>query len=200
MSKFPVGPELKNQLLFLEDSIEPCALRCGIAPERFRRILDYEECATEDEIQNISEQTNIDKRLLVGLKERRDTEYWSDTFGRPISPKPSKPETPYACVVQLNNSPYSTILNQSPGSTITQTNKYNTLAGMDYAQLSKELDAIRITIANLPEKNDIERLVEEIQEAARTNAQPSKLEKLNKLLDTLSKIAAVAEAAGKWIG
>lgn len=71
---------------------------------------------------------------------------------------------------------------------------------MDNAQLSKELESIRHAVANLPDKNDIERLVEEIQEAARTNTQPSKLEKLNKLLDALLKVVTVAGAAKKWLG
>lgn len=200
MWKFDAGPELKKHIDFFDGSLELYALKCGIEPKRFRRILDYKESATENEIENIAEQTGFDKYQLVGLMEKKMTEYWGDTFGRPISPEPSKSEIPYACVVQVNNSPYSTILNQSPGSTITQTNKYETLAGMDYAQLSKELDTIRITIANLPDKNDIEHLVEEIQEAALTNAQPSKLEKLNKLLDALLKVVTVAGAAKKWLG
>ena len=201
MWKFDAGQELKRSLVYLNGSFESFAHRCGIEPERLCRILNYEECATENEIENIAEQSGFfTKYQLAGLLEAKETEYWGDTFGHPIPPEPSKPEIPYSCVVHVNNSPHSTILSQSPGASITQTNNYNTLASMDNAQLSKELESIRHAVANLPDKNDIERLVEEIQEAARTNTQPSKLEKLNKLLDALSKIATVAEAAGKWLG
>ena len=200
MWKFDAGPELKRHIGFLDGSLELCALTCGIEPKRFRRILDYEECATENEIENIAEQSGFNKYLLVGLMERKITEYWGDTFGRPIPPEPSKPETPYACVVQLNNSPYSTILNQSPNGTITQTNNFNNPADMTDEQLLQALAAISKSISELPGKEDMNRLVEEITAAVQAKDKKTVLQKFNDLSGMTSNIISVGSFLAKVIG
>ena len=200
MWKFDAGPELKRHISFLDGSLELCALTCGIEPERFRRILDYEECATENEIENIAEQSGFDKCLLVGLMERKITEYWGDTFGHPITPEPSRPETPYACVVQVNNSPYSTILNQSPNGTITQTNNFNNSADMTDEQLLQALAAISKSISELPGKDDMNRLVEEITAAVQAKDKKTVLQKFNELSGMTSNIISVGSFLAKVIG
>lgn len=201
MWNFEAGPELKRRIakLKVNGAFELCAHCCGIEPERFRRILDYEECATENEIENIAEQSGFDKCLLVGLLEGKATEYWGDTFGHPIPPEPSRPETPYACVVQVNNSPYSTILNQSPNGTITQTNNFNNPADMTDEQLLQALAAISKSISELPGKDDMNRLVEEITAAVQAKDKKTVLQKFNELSGMTSNIISVGSFLAKVI-
>lgn len=197
-AKFIIDVAVKGYGLTLSE----VARAARMSEERLRQILSYNPLATEEEADMLAYSTDIPRHQLQGLVTGEiPFEYYEDENGNYIPPEPPVCHAPFACNVHVANSSNVNIINQSPDTTITQTNNFNkTLASMDNAQLSKELEAIRHAVANLPDKNDTERLLEEIQEAARTNALPSKLEKLNKLLDTLSKIAAVAEAAGKWIG
>lgn len=73
MWKFDAGQELKRSLVYLNGSFESFAHRCGIEPERLCRILNYEECATENEIENIAEQSVFLKNtsLQVCWKQKR---------------------------------------------------------------------------------------------------------------------------------